>query len=154
MEFSRRSSALSQLAERYAIMIFEVCRKQFAYDFKFIEYDYEGTTPGGCIDGEGTFSATFTPFERESHWKLGTKVIFHIQTYMEEDQIFLTEGKVFDLQNKQIGTVRFAKDGEMIAVHILANNTFHAGNSPRAVVYASEEELLLSSRELGNRAIL
>lgn len=154
MKFSKRLSALDQLAQRFAIMIFEVFRKQLAYDFKSITYTYQGTTAGGCIDGAGTFTATFTPFEMDSHWKLGTKVLFHIRTYMEEDQWILTEGRVLDLQDNQIGTVRFAENGEVVAIHILANNTFHAGNSPRAEVLNSEEDLLRNHTDLGDRAIL
>lgn len=132
----RRLPVLEQTCERYALMVYEVFREEFACGFKSIQYSYEDRG----VHGHGTFTATLIPFEDDPRHK-ATKVVFNIASEYDEGEVdadvpqwVLSDARVTDLQDG-LGDcpVSFREDGKLIFIKVpyqYGVYQYWVGNSP------------------------
>ncbi len=115
---NKRVALLEQACERYAIMAYEVLRRELAIGFKSIAYGYQGSEDDPHA---GTFTATFVPWEQTDKYRHGhreTKIIFKVRADQEEDSWYLSDGKAFDVATGMEMSIRFSSDGHRIAINI------------------------------------
>ncbi len=101
----RRLGYLEQTCERYAVMVYEVLRRELAIGFKSIKYSY-----GAAGDNTGTFTATFIPWKQTNEYKHGhrsTEVKFQIDGDSQNKEWIMSKGTVTDIESSEIATIRF-----------------------------------------------
>lgn len=101
---NRKLAYLEQGCERYAIMAYEVLRRELAMGFKSVKYSYTGDEDGRT----GLFTATFIPWEQsmeDKHGHRSTEVTFHIEA--TEGSWRLSHGAMKDLGTGMAATIRF-----------------------------------------------
>ncbi|MBI2030777.1 hypothetical protein HYT05_04085 [Candidatus Kaiserbacteria bacterium] len=104
-----RLGYLEQACERYAIMAYEVLRRELAMGFKSITYSYEGDDGYKCA---GNFVATFIPWEQTNDYRHGhrsTEIQFRVCADPEEDHWILSGGIVRDIESGMTATIRFER---------------------------------------------
>ncbi len=114
----RRLAYLEQACERYAIMAYEVLRRELAIGFKSVTYSYLGSTDDERV---GTFVGTFVPWEQTDKYHHGhraTEIILKICADPDEDHWIFSGGIMRDIENGMIATIRFSSDARCIALNI------------------------------------
>lgn len=115
---NRRVAYLEQACERYAIMVYEVLRRELAMGFKSITYSYRGSDQDAHV---GTFTATLVPWEQTSKYRHGhrsTEITFCICADSTEDCWHLSGGKAIDIESGMEMTICFSSDGRRVVIYI------------------------------------
>ena len=141
---TRRLAYLEQACERYAIMAYEILRRELAMGFKSITYSYTGSEDNPNV---GTFMAILIPWEETDEYRQGhrsTQISFAVSADLDEDAWALSQGTMKDIESGMVATVRFAYESfGRIAVSIpdwdeirFASGAYH---SPESVTSLHKE---------------
>ena len=107
---TRRLAYLEQACQRYAIMAYEVLRRELAIGFKSVTYSYNGSVDNPAT---GVFTAMLIPWEQTDKYHHGhrsTEISFAVCALPEADQWALSQGKMKDLNTGMVATIRFAHE--------------------------------------------
>lgn len=109
---------LEQACERYALMAYEILRRELAIGFRSTTYSYRGHPEDQYV---GTFTATLIPWEEADEYRHGhcwTRISFNVCAVPEESWWVLGDGKILNLDGDTIATIRFSEDGRRLALNI------------------------------------
>lgn len=143
---------LEQVCERYAVMAYEVFRRELAMGFKPITYSYTDDETGG--NNVGRFSATFIPREETGftpHARFGhrnTRVTFRVIAEEGTGAWILTDGKVFCLDGIARGFIRFSLDFNSIGLHVPMWDLIRVGVSHNCEEVSDTPENVLAWEQL------
>ncbi len=115
---NRSFGYIEQVCERYAVMAYEVLRRELAIGFRSVKISYTGSPNDSRV---GTFKAVMVPWHQTNEYRHGhrsTQISFNVCADPEEDHWHLSQGKMVDIESGMQMTIQFSSDGRRLAVTI------------------------------------